>query len=139
MKKIFQQLRSLTFFVMPASMLVLCSWENPGMQNYSNRTISSYQVQKDTIPKEKQDDVDKAMKQLDVQMDNLDVQMKDLDINIDKQLESLSKIDFDKIQQQTQQALKEIDWGKIQQNVTVALENAQQQIAAIDFSKMKSN
>lgn len=138
MKKILQQLRGLTFCVMPASVLVFCSWESPGMYNYANRIIPCYSVQKDTIPNNKQDDFEKAMKELDAGMDDLNVQMKNLDVNLDKQLESLSKINFDSIQKQAEASLKQIDWNKMQQDVNASLLKAQKEIAKIDFSKMQN-
>ena len=81
---------------------------------------------------------DKAMKSLDKNMADLDIHMKDLDLNLDKQLESLSKINFDEIQKQTEASLKAIDWNKVQKDVDVSLQNAQQEIAKIDFSKMQN-
>src|SRR4051794_3633786 len=98
MKKMLQQLIALRLCVMPATVILFCSWENPGMYNYPNRVIARNSVEKDTIPKDRQDDFDKAMKELDFHMDSLNVHMKDLNVNLDRQLESLSKINFDEIQ-----------------------------------------
>jgi hypothetical protein len=137
MKKILQRISRLTF-VMPVS-LVFCSWDNPGMYSYPNRVIAASQVIADTLPKTKQDQIDKAMKELDVNLSKLNVEMKDLNINLDKQLQSLADIDIDAIQKQTEASLKQIDWNKMQQDVNVSVEKAQNEIAKIDFSKMQKD
>jgi len=137
MKKILQRISRLTF-VMPVS-LVFCSWENPCMYTYPNRVIAASQFIADTLPKTKQDQIDKAMKELDINLSKLDVQMKDLNINLDKQLQSLADIDIDAIQKQTETSLKQIEWSKMQQDVNLSMEKAQNEIAKIDFSKMQKD
>lgn len=138
MKKILQRISRLTF-VMPVSALSLCSWMSPNVYNYSNRGINTAVVVKDTLPKNSEDPFEKAMKELDVNLDKLNVEMKDLKVNLDMQLQSLSKIDFDAIAKQTEASLKQIDWNKMQQDINVSVQNAQKEIAKIDFSKMQKD
>ena len=145
MKKIIRQFPMLTLSILPIVVLLISAWQNPG-NNYSDnaRIIVN---QKDTMPnsdnKENDRDMhdfDKTMKALDDNMAHLDEQMKDLNINIDKQIEaSLSKINFEEIEKQTEASIKQIDWNKMQQQVDNSLQQAQQQIAKIDFSKMQND
>ncbi len=144
MKKILRSFPVLSFALLFTGVLLLCSWQNPNENNYSNkdRVIIN---QKDTTPKYdyKIGEIDMqafedAMKNLDKSMANLDLHMKDLDLNFGKQLESLSKINFDEIQKQTEASLKSIDWSKMQKDIDVSLQNMQHEIAKIDFSKMQS-
>jgi len=134
MKKILQRISRLTF-VMPVSLIVFCSWDNPGMYNYPNRVINANQVITDTLPKKTEDELEKAMSQLDIKLDKMKVEMKDLKIDLNKQLQTLSAIDFNAIQKQTEASLKQIDWNKMQQEVNVSVQNAQDVIAKIDLTK----
>ena len=144
MKRLFKHFPLLGFAVLPATVLLVCSWQNPTKNKYSNKGGININ-QRDTTPKSNYKDVeidmqafDKAMKSLDKNMANLDVHMKDLNLNFDMQMEALSKINFDEIQKQTEASLKAIDWNKMQQDINISVQNAQQAIAKIDFSKMQN-
>ena len=102
------------------------------MYSYPNRVIAASQVIADTLPKTKQDQLDKTMKELDIDLSKLNVEMKELNINLDKQLQSLADIDIDAIQKQTETSLKQINWDKMQQDVNVSVEKAQNEIAKIE-------
>jgi len=129
--------------MLPASALLICSWQNPKENNYPNRDRININ-QRDTVPKSDykveidMQAFDNAMKNLDKSMANLDLHMKDLDLNFGKQLESLSKINFDEIQKQTEASIKSIDWNKMQKDIDGSFQNMQQEIAKIDFSKMQN-
>ncbi|HEX5152374.1 MAG TPA: hypothetical protein VFW07_13060 [Parafilimonas sp.] len=144
MKKILKPFPILSFAILSASVLLLCSWQNPNENNYSGKGGININ-QRDTTPKYDykigeidMQAFDKAMKSLDKNMADLNLHMKDLDLNFGKQLESLSKINFDEIQKQTEASIKSIDWDKMQKDVDVSLQNMQAQIAKIDFSKMQN-
>jgi len=144
MKRNLLKLSNLAFAVLPATALMFCSWDSPGVYNYPNRVMNNSNnaiacntTQTDTLPKADQENVNKAMKDLDIHMDKLNEQLKNIDINLDMKLDALSKIDIESIQKQTEASLKQIEWDKIQQDVNVSLKNVQDQIAKIDLSKMK--
>ena len=143
MKKILKPFPMLSFAILPAGAFLICSWQTPNHNNYSDKGAININ-QKDTIPKyDYKVEIDmqafnQAMKNLDKSMTNLDLHMKDLDLNFGKQLESLSTINFDEIQKQTEASVKSIDWDKMQKDVDVSLQNVQREIAKIDFSKMQN-
>ena len=144
MKKILKHFPLLSFAILPVGVLLICSWQSPHENDYLNKG-SINTNQKDTTPKNNYKDgeidmqaFDKAMESINKSMTNLDLHMKDLNMNLDKQLESLSKINFDEIGKQTEASLKAIDWNKMQKDVNVSIQNAQQAIAKIDFSKMQN-
>ena len=57
------------------------------MYNYPNRVINASQVITDTLPKKTEDELEKAMSQLDIKLDKMKVEMKDLKIDLNKQLQ----------------------------------------------------
>jgi hypothetical protein len=126
------------------SVLFICAWKAPAGTNYLHNPFINVN-QRDTEPKDQKDnfntnDIDKAMKNLNENMANLDIQMKNLNLNLDKQIrESLSKINFEEIAKQTEASLKEIDWNKLQQEVNNSLQQAQNEIAKIDFTKLQND
>src|SRR5438045_9684834 len=109
MKKILKHFPLLSFAVLPASLLLVCSWQSPTENNYSNKGGINVN-QKDTTPKKyyKEGDIDmhdfdKAMEELDKNMIQLNEHMKDLHIDLNKQIEaSISKINFAEIEKQTE-------------------------------------
>ena len=144
MKKKLRIFSGIAYTVLPATALMLCSWESPGEYNYSNRVIKNVNkaitceaVQKDTLPKTEQDSFDKAMKEMDINMDKMNEQMKNMKVDLDLKLEALSKIDIEAIQKQTEASLKQIDWSKMQQDINVSIKDVQEQIAKIDLSNIK--
>ena len=143
MKKRLRYFPILSFAMLPAGALLICSWQNPNHNNYSDKSGININ-QRDTTPKYdykveiNMQAFDNAMKNLDKSMANLDLHMKELDLNFGKQLESLSKINFDEIQKQTEASIKSIDWHKMQKDIDGSLQNMQQEIAKIDFSKMQN-
>jgi len=137
MKKILKQL-SLAFSLAPSTLLLLCSWESPGMYNYPNRVLASNYIHNDTIPQDKQDEFDKAMKELNEGMKNLNEQMKNLNVNIEKQVKAaLSAVDMEAISKQTQETMKAIDWSKMQQEINNSVQLSRDEIAKIDFKKIQ--
>jgi len=138
MKKIMKHFSRFPFFVLPASVLLFCSWQEPKGNHYSDNGYENTN-RKDTVPGKIDKEYDLNMKELDKAMDNLNIQMKNLNLNFDKQFEALSKINFDEIEKQTEASLKAIDWNKMQQDVNISLQNAQKEIAQIDFSKMQND
>lgn len=145
MKKIIERFHLQIFAVLTAATIIMCAWQTP----HKTQTAINDETKvdrNDTVPSGnnfKMDmnmsDLDKAMKELDVNMANLDVNMKNLKIDIDSQVvNSLSKINTDEIAKQIDNSMKSIDWTKMQKDVDVSLQNAQTEIAKVDFSKVQN-
>lgn len=84
MKKIQKQFSVAGLCILLAGVLIICAWKNPHENNYSGRIFRNAD-QMDTVPvnnnhnnNSNTNDLDKAMKDLDINMANLNVQMKDL-------------------------------------------------------------
>ncbi len=136
--KMLHQLSKLRLFVMPATVLLFCSWENTGMYNYSNKVAACNVNTTDTLPKDKQDEFNKAMEELDENMADLNSKMENIKANADKEIkEALSSVDFKTIQEQAEAGLKKVDWNKIQQDVNISLKEAQNEMAKIDFANLQ--
>ena len=139
MNKMLQQLSKLRLFVMPVTVLLLCSRESQGMNNYTNKMVLVNVNQTDTVPKEKQDDVDKAMKETNEKMSDVNRQMEDVKVNVNKQIEeAVSSVNFEAIQKQIEAGLKQINLNKIQQDVNLSVKEAQDEIAKVDFTNLQN-
>ena len=144
MKKIFESMKPYTLAALPLAVIIICAWQDPKQNQRDTQKI--FTNEKDTVPEVfneednnefKMEDLDKAMKELDINMDKLDEQMKHLDININKEIgESLAKIDFDKIGKEVEESVKAINWKEIQKEIDNSMEQAQEEIKKIDFNKI---
>ena len=138
MKKFQKNFYLLDLCVLFICVILACSWQKPVPKN--SDIIFRYADQRDTVPNNENlnlNELDNSMKNLDLNMADLDVQLKNLNVDLDKKIEeSLSKINFDEIQNQTEASLKQVDWDKIQKQVDNSLQHAQNEIAQIDFSKI---
>jgi hypothetical protein len=144
MKKIFENMKPYALAVLPVAVIIICAWQNPGQNQKDSQKV--YVNQKDTIPGDlnkedydefKMKDLDKAMKELDINMDKLDEQMKHLDVNIDKEIEeSLAKVDFDKIGKEVEESVNAINWKELQKEIDNSMDQAQEEIKKIDFNKI---
>jgi hypothetical protein len=109
-------------------------------------TTSEYHAARDTTqPKQRDNDQDEfrmneledAMKKLDIEIGKLDLHMKDLDLQLSKQLsEAMNKIDFEKMSRQINEQMKKIDVDKIKMDVNNSIEEAHHQLKKIDLEKM---
>jgi hypothetical protein len=131
MKKIAKYFQPLVF-VLPASLLLLfCSWRQPNPNHfYLTR-------QTDTVPGKDNININLDMQGLTRAMDELNIQMKNMNIDFNKQLESLSKVNFDQLAKQTEASLKAVDWNKMQVDINNSLQTAQTAMAKIDFTKLQ--
>jgi hypothetical protein len=145
MKKIQKHFPFIDFCLLPLGFLIVCGFNNPGKSYANNNFKNTNHI--DTVPENNyngnnfnSESFNKAMKELDENMANLDVQLKNLNVNIDTQLkESLSKINLEEIEKQTEASLKQIDWNKMQNDINNSVKEAQDQIAKIDFTKMQND
>ncbi|MFT4152370.1 hypothetical protein [Parafilimonas sp.] len=125
-------------FVLPATALLLCSWENPCMYNYANRKMDETINKTDTLPGSKTKDFDKEVEALNKNMAKLNKQMNEIKVNVDKEVaNAMASVDAEAIQKQVQESINKIDWDKVQQDADVSIEKARAQIAKADFSKVQ--
>ncbi|SFQ43606.1 hypothetical protein [Parafilimonas terrae] len=140
MKKIFLQIFRIRLFVLPATALLLCSWENPCMYNYANRKMPETVNKTDTLPENNTKDFDKAIEALNENMAKLNKQMKEIKIDVDKEItRALSSIDFKAMEKQVKENIDKINWDKVQQDANVSIQKARAQIAKVDFTKMQKD
>lgn len=140
MKKTFRQLFRIRLFVLPATALLLCSWENPCMYNYTNRKMDATIHKTDTLPENKTKDFDKAIEAFNENMTGLNRQMQGIKIDVDKQItKALSSMDFEAMEKQVQESINKINWDKVQQDANISMQKARAQIAKIDVAKMQKD
>lgn len=144
MKKIFENMKPYALAALPVAVIIICAWQDPKQDQ--NDTPKVYTDQKDTVPGDlnkedydefKMKDLDKAIKELDINMDKLDEQMKQLDVHINKEIEeSLAKINFDKIGKEVEESVNVINWKELQKEIDKSMEQAQDEIKNIDLEKI---
>ncbi len=140
MKKTFRQLFRIRLFVLSATALLLCSWENPCMYNYANRKMAETIKKTDTLPESNAKGFDKEMEALDENMAKLNKQMNEIKIDVDKDIaKALSSVDFKAMEKQMKASFDKINWDKVQQDANVSMQKARAQIAKVDFTKMQKD
>lgn len=140
MKKTFRQLFGIRLFVLSATALLLCSWENPCMYNYANRKMAETINKTDTLPESNVKDFDKAIEALNENMVKLNKQMNEIKIDVNKDIaKALSSVDFKAMEKQMKASFDKINWDKVQQDANVSMQKARAEIAKVDFTKMQKD
>jgi len=121
------------------------AWQVDNKKKADTTTRKHYATGDTTQPKQRNNDQDEfrmnelqdAMKRLDIEMQKLDLHMKDINLQLSKQLdEAINKIDFEKMSTQIDEQMKKIDIDKIKMDINNSVEEAQDQLKKIDLEKM---
>lgn len=126
--------------------VIAVAWQIDNKKKTDTTTGKYYSTGDTTEPKQRNNDQDEfrmneledAMKKLDVQIQKLGLDMKDLDQQVAKQLnEAMNEIDFEKMSRQIDEQMKKLDVDKIKKDINNSIEDAQNQLKKIDSEKME--
>jgi len=123
-------------FLAALTAVIMLAFISMSFTDYTSSNKSVTQVGFDTLPKNKDADIDVDMQHMqqniEKSMDKAQESLKNIDWNkISKEAEqSLQKIDMQKIQLDVDKSLKSIDWNKIKNEIDISMRN-------IDRNKIK--
>jgi hypothetical protein len=148
MKNAFKRKKYFIWVCLSFIAVTAIAWQVDNKKEADSKTCKHYATGDTTQPKQRSNDQDEfrmnelqdAIKKLDIGMQKLDLNMKDLNIELSQHLdEAINKIDFEKISRQIDEQMKKIDVDKIKIDVNNSVEEAQDQLKKIDLEKMEKD